>query len=164
MLPLKQLCGVTVLVLVPLAPCVMLRLLGDAERVKLLLEFTVRETVVVFVKLPDEPVTRTVTVPVVAAPVADRVKRLLVVAGFVPKMALTPLGRPDTVKFTLPLNPFRGLIVMVVEPAAPWTSVKLVGDAERVKLGCCEDEGQLLIKLALIVPMPVAKSQPVVVP
>ncbi len=164
-LPLKPFCGATVMVLAPLAPCVMLRLLGDAERVKFLLGFTVRETVVVFVKLPDEPVTLTVTVPVVAAPVADRVRRLLVVAGFVPKMALTPLGRPDTVKFTLPLNPFRGLIVMAVEPAAPWRRVKLAGVAETVKPGCCEDEGQLLVKLAaLIVPMPVAKSQPVVVP
>jgi len=164
-LPLKPFCGVTVMVLAPLAPCVMLKLLGDAERVKFLLGFTVRETVVVFVKLPDEPVTVTVMVPVVAAPVADRVRRLLVVAGFVPKMALTPLGRPEAVKFTLALNPFRGLIVMVVEPAAPWRRVKLAGDAERVKPSCCEDEGQLLIKLAaLIVPMPVAKSQPVVVP
>ena len=32
-LPLKPFCGVTVMVLAPLAPCVMLRLLGDAERV-----------------------------------------------------------------------------------------------------------------------------------
>ncbi len=125
-----------------------------------------RETVVVFVKLPDVPETVTVTAPVVAVPVADKVKRLLVVAGFVPKMALTPLGRPDAVKFTLPANPFRGLIVTVVEPAAPWRKVRLVGDAERVKLGCDDDdEGQLLTKLAaLTVPMPVAKSQPTVVP
>ena len=78
-----------------------------------------RETVVVVVKLPEEPVIVTVTVPIVAVPVADRVKRLLVVAGFVPKLALTPLGRPDAVKFTLPLKPLRGLIVMVVEPTPP---------------------------------------------
>ncbi len=76
-----------------------------------------------------------------------------------------PVGRPDAVKFTLPLNPFRALIVMVVEPAAPWRKVKLAGDAERVKLGRGEDKGQLFTKLeALTVPMPVAKSQPVVVP
>jgi hypothetical protein len=119
----------------------------------------------VFVRLPDEPVTVTTTVPVVAVPVAERVKRLLVVAGFVLKTALTPAGRPEAVKFTLPLNPFRGLMVIVVEPAAPWRKVKLTGDAERVKLGCDEDEGQLLTKLAaLTVPMPVAKSHPMVVP
>jgi len=119
---------------------------------------------VAFVKLPDEPVTVTVAVPVVALPLADRVKRLLVVAVFVLKTAVTPLGRPDTVKFTLPLNPFSGLIVMAVEPAAPWANVKLVGDAESVKLGCVE-EVQLFTKLAaLTLPMPVAKSQPTLVP
>jgi hypothetical protein len=32
-LPLNPFCGVTVIVLVPLVPCVMLRLVGDAERV-----------------------------------------------------------------------------------------------------------------------------------
>lgn len=43
--------------------------------------------------------------------------------------------------------------------------VTLPGEAERRKLGCVVDEGQLLTKLAAFtVPMPVAKSQPVVVP
>ena len=70
-------------------------------------------------KLPDVPVTVTVKVPIVAVLVADKVKRLVVVAGFVPKTALTPLGKPEAVKFTLPLNPFSGLIVIVVELAAP---------------------------------------------
>jgi hypothetical protein len=43
--------------------------------------------------------------------------------------------------------------------------VKLLGAVERVKLGCVVDEGQLLTRFAaLTVPMPVAKSQPVVVP
>ena len=121
--------------------------------------------VVVFVKLPEVPVTVTVTVPVVAVPVADRVKRLLVLVGFDPKMTLTPLGRPEAAKETLPLNPFWGLMVIVLAPAEPWSKVKLAGDGERVKLGCDEDEGQLLTRLAaLTVPMPVAKSHPVVVP
>ena len=164
-LPLKPFCGLTVMVLAPLAPCMIAKLLGDAERAKFPLGFTVREIVVVFVKLPEVPERATVTVPMLALLVADRVKRLLVVAGFVPKMALTPLGRPDTDKATLPLNPFCGFMVMVVGPAAPWRKVKFVGDAESVKLGCDEDEGQLLTKLAaLTVPMPVAKSHPVVVP
>ena len=33
-LPLKPFCGVTVIVLAPLAPCVMVKLLGEAESVK----------------------------------------------------------------------------------------------------------------------------------
>lgn len=124
-----------------------------------------RETVVLLVRLPDVPVTVTVNVPTVAVPVAERVKRLLAVAGFVPKVTLTPLGRPDAVKLTLPLNPLKGFTVMVVDPAVAWRIVKLLGEIERVKLGCVVDEGQLFARfVALTVPMPVAKSQPVVVP
>jgi hypothetical protein len=121
--------------------------------------------VAVLAKLPEVPVTVTVEVPIAAVPVADRVKRLAVVAGFVPKTALTPFGRPATVKFAVLLNPFKALMVMVLEPEAPWTTVKLAGDAERVKLGVGVEPGQLFTRLAtLTVPIPVAKSQPVVVP
>ena len=123
-----------------------------------------RAIVVLMLRLPEVPVTVTVKVPIAAAPVADSVKRLVVVTGFVPKTALTPLGSPDAVKLTLLLNPFMGLIVRVIEPVPPWRKVKLAGDAESVKLGCDEDDGQLLTRLAaLTVPMPVAKSHPVVV-
>ena len=127
--------------------------------------FTVTTIATLLLILPELPVTVTAKVPTVAVPVADIVKRLVVAAGFVPKVTLTPLGRLDAVKFTLLLNPFKALIVIVVEPAAPWRKVKLAGEAERLKLGCGEDAGQLLTKLAaLTVPMPVAKSQPMVVP
>ena len=91
--------------------------------------------VAALVKLPEVPVTVTVKVPIGAVLVADRVKTVVVVAGFVPKLALTPLGRPDAVKFTVPLNPFKGWIVTVAEPVAPWRKVRLLGDAERMKLG-----------------------------
>jgi hypothetical protein len=122
-------------------------------------------TVALLLRLPAVPVTVNVNVPSAAVLAADRVKRLVVVAGFVPKLALTPLGKPDAAKFTLLLNPFRGLIVIVVEPPVFWTRVKLVGDAESVKLGCGADAGQLLTRLAaLTVPMPVAKSHPMAVP
>lgn len=66
-----------------------------------------RESVKVFVKPPEVPVIVTVKVPVVAAPAADRIKRLLAIAGFVPKAALTPFGKPEAVKLTLPLKPLR---------------------------------------------------------
>jgi hypothetical protein len=121
--------------------------------------------VVVLVKPADVPVMVIVKVPVVAVPVADRVKTLLAVTGFVPNVALTPFGTLDAVRLTLPPKPLRGLMEMVVEPEAPCRIVTLAGEAERRKFGCVVDVGQLLTRLAaLTVPMPVAKSQPVVVP
>jgi hypothetical protein len=78
----------------------------------------VTATVALLLRLPAVPMTVNVNVPSAAVLVADRVKRLVVVAGFVPNAALTPLGKPDAARFTLLLNPFRGLIVIVVEPPA----------------------------------------------
>ena len=120
-MPLKPFCGVTVIVLVPLAPRVTVRLLGDAERLKFdwAAAFTVRLTVVVCVKLPDVPVTVTVAAPVVAVPFAVSVKMLEEVAGFVPNVAVTPFGTPVADKVTLPEKPFDGVMAMVLVPALP---------------------------------------------
>ena len=96
---------------------------------------TIRLTAAVALKLPEVPVTVTVKVPAMAVAVADRVKTLPDVAGFVPKLALIPPGKPDVLKFTALLKPFRGLIVIVVELDAPWRKARLVGDAERANLG-----------------------------
>ena len=94
--------------------------------------WTVRESVVVFVKLPEVPVMVTATVPVAAVLLAVSVSVLVfaVLAGL--NEAATPLGRPDADKLTLALKPFCGLTVMVVAPLAPCAIVKLLGDAERV--------------------------------
>src|SRR5690348_10572340 len=117
----------------PEAPCTTIKVFGAAERTKFPWGFTVREIVVVLVKLPELPVTVTVTVPTLAVPVAERVRRLLDVLGFVPKVAVTPVGRPDAAKLTLPLNPLRELIEIVVEPGVPCKMVTFAGEAERRK-------------------------------
>src|SRR5216684_644790 len=125
----------------------------------------VRRTVVVFIKLPEVPVmvTVTVTVDAVLLAVSVNVLALVVLVGL--NDAVTPLGRPDADKLTLPLKPFCGVTVMVLVPLAPWVIVKLVGDVDSTKLGVTVDPGQLFTKLvALTAPMPVAKSQPTVVP
>lgn len=116
-----------------------------------------------FVKLPDEPVTVTVTVPMAAVMLEVSVSTL--VLELLPGLndAVTPLGRPDADKLTLPVKPFWGVLVMVLVALAPWVMVRLPGEAEREKLG--PKEGQLFTRLAaLTVPIPVAKSQPAVVP
>jgi hypothetical protein len=94
--------------------------------------WTVREIVVVFVRPPDVPVMVTVTVPVVAVPLAVSVKVLIAVAGFGLKELVTPLGKPEADKFTLPLKLFCGVTAIALAPLAPCVTVKLLGDAERV--------------------------------
>jgi len=68
---------------------------------------------VVAVVLPDVPVIVTVAVPVVAVLLAVRVSTLVLVVGFVPNDAVTPLGRPEAANVTLPVNPPTSVTVMV---------------------------------------------------
>jgi hypothetical protein len=58
-------------------------------------------------------------VPVAAVVLAVRVKELVVVAEVGLKDAVTPLGKPDADKVTLPAKPFWGATVMVLEPLDP---------------------------------------------
>ena len=155
------------IVLVPFVPCTIVTLAGDAESAKFGggTGFTVRAIVVVLVKLPDVPVMVTVAGPVVAVLLAVSVNVLVLVALLGLNAAVTPLGRPDTVKLTFPVNPFCAVIPIVLVPLVPCTIVTLAGDAESAKFGVCADPGQLFTKFAaLTVPMPVAKSQPMFVP
>ena len=132
-LPLKPFCGVTVIVLVPAVPCVIVKLLGDDESVKFAAgaRLTVRAIAVAFDKLPEVPVMVTVPAPVVAVLLAVSVRVLVVVAGFVLNDAVTPLGKPEADKVTLPLKPFCGVTVIALVPAVPCVIVKLLGEAER---------------------------------
>jgi hypothetical protein len=134
---LKPFCGVMVIVLVPVAPCITLRVLGAAERVKFgnATAVTVRLMVVVFVKLPEVPVMVIEAVPVVAVLLAVNVSALADVAGLVLKEAVTLLGSPEAERVTPLLKPFCGVIVMVLVPLAPCVILRLLGDADREKFG-----------------------------
>ena len=46
--------------------------------------------------------------------------------------AVTPLGRPDADRATLPVKPFCGVTVIVLLPPVPWVIVTLAGDADRL--------------------------------
>ena len=89
-----------------------------------------RETVVLFVKLPDVPATVTVTIPVVAVLLAVKVSVLLLAVLVGLNDAVTPLGRPEADKLTLLLKPFSGVTVMVLVPLVPWTTLRLLGEVE----------------------------------
>jgi len=71
------------------------------------------------VRLPEVPVTVTVTVPTVVVSLAVSVSKLLPVVGLVANAAVTPLGRPEATRVTLPVNPFAGTTVMVSVPIDP---------------------------------------------
>ncbi len=87
----------------------------------------------VLVKPPDIPVMVTEAVPVAAVLLAVSVNVLVLVVVLGLNDAVTPLGRPDADKLTLPLKPFCGVTVMVLAPLAPCVMLRLLGDAERVK-------------------------------
>ena len=132
--PVKPPEGVTVIVLLPLAPCVTVTLVGEAESEKLgvATAFTVRETEVVCVRAPEIPVIVMVDVPVVAVALAAKVTTLVPVVGLVPNAAVTPAGKGDVDKVTLPVNPPEGVTVIVLLPLPPCPMVTLVGEAESV--------------------------------
>lgn len=94
---------------------------GDAETLKAgdVVEFTVSETVVVALRLPEVPVMVTVAAPVVAVLLAVSVKVLVEVVGLVLNDAVTPLGRPEAASVTLPVNPPTSVTVMVLVPLLP---------------------------------------------
>ena len=45
---------------------------------------------------------------------------------------MTPLGSVEGDRVTLPVKPFCGETVMVLEPLLPWVTVRLLGEADRV--------------------------------
>jgi hypothetical protein len=61
---------------------------------------------VVAVRFPEVPVIVTVFVPTGAELLAVSVSTLYPVVGLGENDAVTPLGRPDTEKFTFPVNPY----------------------------------------------------------
>jgi hypothetical protein len=141
-LPLNPFAGVMPIVLVPLLPCVIVTALGEAERLKVFGEFTVRLSTVVFVAVPDLPVIVTVAVPVADVALAVKVSVLLPVPELGENAAVTPLGKPAAERVTLPLNPFDGVMVIVLVSLLPCTMVRLAGLAVSVK-----PAGQLVTRL-----------------
>jgi hypothetical protein len=126
------------IVLVPLAPRLIVRLGGLAERVKsgVATSFTVRPIATLRDRPPPVPVTVIVAAPSVAVLDAERVRTLLppvVEDGLKP--AVTPLGNPVAPNATLPVKPPVRVIVIVLVPLAPRLMVRLVGEADSEKSG-----------------------------
>lgn len=131
--PVKPFRGVTVMVLAPLDPCERFTLLGATENPKSGAAFTVRLIVVESVKLPEMPMTVMVAVPATAVPLAESVRVLVVEVLPGLKAAVTPAGRPDADKLTVPEKPPSGVKAIVLVPLVPCTSVRLPGVADSRK-------------------------------
>lgn len=74
---------------------------------------------------PDVPVMVTVYCPTGVELLAVRVRLLYEVAGLGEKDAVTPLGKPETERFTLPLNPYCENTFTPEEYDEPWPMVTL---------------------------------------
>ena len=86
-------------------------------------------------RLPEVPVIVTTLVPSVAPPLALNVMVLPVCVGFFEKAAVTPFGRPEAERLTLPVNPPLDAIATAVDAFPPCLTVRALGDTARVKLG-----------------------------
>ena len=137
--------------------------MGEALTLKagVAVELTVRARVVVAVRLPEVPVIVTVDVPVVAVALAVRVSTLVPVVGLVPKVAVTPLGKPDAASVTLPENPPTSVTEIVLVPLLPCVMVKLLGESDSVKLGVADPANRLMMPVVFGLPQPVQISKPV---
>ena len=79
--------------------------------------------------------------PVVAVAEAVRVRVEVAVplaggvTGLVENAAVTPLGKPEALRVVAALNPFRLVMVMVLDPFEPCVMVREEGEALTVKSG-----------------------------
>src|SRR6266853_1079322 len=93
--------------------------------------------------------------PVAAVLVAVSVSALVVVALGGLKDPVTPPGKPETDRATLPLKLFFGVTVMVLDPLPPW--VRVYGDAEKLKSGVAAAAGasaDIAVEKILLLPTP----------
>src|SRR5260370_21392991 len=93
----------------------------------------------------------TVDVPVVGVLLAASVSVLVPVVLVGVNVAVTPLGMPDAARATLPVKPFSAATETVLVPLAPCISVRLLGNAERLKFGAAFTV-RLSVDLTLEVP------------
>jgi len=104
----------------------------------LLVLLTIRLSDALCVSVPEVPVIVSGYVPAVVPEVVVMVITdipELVSAGGV-KVAVAPLGSPDTLKFTMPLNPFNELTRALGYPTLPPPATEmLVGVTEKPKSG-----------------------------
>ena len=102
--------------------------------------------VAVDVSFPDVPVMVTVLLPGGTAPVAESVKTEFPVVGFGEKLAVTPLGSPDTARLIAPRKPYNCEIGIGLLTVVPWPKLRFPG-LEIEKLGAWMAKGKVAVEL-----------------
>ena len=95
---------------------------------------TINEMDVVALSVPEVPVMVIGYVPATVVEATARVTTLEVADEAGLNVAVTPVGRPETANVTLPANGLTSATVIVSVPLAPGATVRVVGEAERLKL------------------------------
>lgn len=114
---------------------------------------------------PEVPVTTIVEVPDTAVLLAVKVSTLLPVVGFVPKAAVTPVGKPAAARVTLPINPLMEVTLIVSVPLLPAVMDKAVGEAASEKHDIAGTVSTIVVvavnvpEVPVIVTVPVAPEQ-----
>ena len=90
---------------------------------------------VVWVRLPDLPVTVTVAVPIAAEDDAVRVRIREFDAVPTLKAPTTPAGIPEALTVTVPVKPFCAASVIALIALPPGETARAAGEADRVKVG-----------------------------
>lgn len=134
-LPVNPPEGVTVIVLVPVAPRVTAALVAAKAKLGVWTAVTVRLMVAVCVSVPLTPVTVIVAAPSAAVLDAVKVRVLVPVVEAGLKAAVTPAGNPLALSATLPVNRPEAVTVRTLEPVPPCDTETLVGLAAKAKLG-----------------------------
>lgn len=126
-------------------------------------EVTASMMVVVAVSVPEVPVMVTAEDPTAAVLLAANITTLVPVAGFVPNMAVTPLGRADEARVTAPVKlpaSATAIVSVALEPCATDTDA---ADGASVKLGAAVTANVTVVDAVSVpdVPVIVAVEVPV---
>ena len=160
----NPLAPVTVMVSEAVFPCITESAGIAAASVKLGAALTLSAIVVEALRLPEVPVIVTVTVPAVAELPAVSVNTLDPDVGLVPKLAVTPLGRPVATRDTLPVKPLAPETVIVSVALLPCVTDKAGAMGASVKLGAALTVRLIVVEALKVpdVPLIVTVTVPVI--
>jgi hypothetical protein len=120
--------------------------------------FTVTVSLVVSARAPEVPVIITIAEPGAAVLLALNVSPLVPDVGFVANVAVTPLGRPDAARVTMPVNAPFGVTVIVLVALLPAVTVNWPGELDRLKVGDPAAIRSAIRSTPFMLPHPVVRS------